>query len=179
MISLFNIALFTLYKQQEGILDSLIYILRTFFLSYAEKFSKSGQKALQIENFMADPNYFHSKLAANCCVALAKAYSAGAIGNSTDTTISTGGGDLSSHAGLSHPVQNQVAQLLYEIPHHMTVKVSDSSSGADHHGKNKESFKLSTDMTKKNAEDLAASITVLTAGKIEIDSYLNYLNMTQ
>ncbi len=126
---------------------------------------------------MADPNYFHSKLAANCCVALAKAYSAGAIGNSAETTISTGGGDLSSNIGLSHPVQNQVAQLLYEIPHHMAV--SDSSSGADQHGENKETFKLSTDMTKKNAEDLAASITVLTSGKIEIDSYLNYLNMTQ
>jgi hypothetical protein len=127
---------------------------------------------------MADPNYFHSKLAANCCVALAKAYSAGAIGNSTDTTISGGGGDLSSNTGLSYPVQNQVAQLLYEIPHHMAVKVSDSSSGADHNGEKKETFKLSTDMTKKNAEDLAASVTALTVGKIEIDTYLNYLNMT-
>ena len=97
-----------------------MYILRAFFQSFVEKLRQSGQKALKLENYMADPNFFHSKLAANCCVALAKAHCAGA--NSED-------GDVSYNGGLSLPVQRQVAQLLYEIPHHMAVTLPNTAEG--------------------------------------------------
>ncbi len=146
---------------QEGILDSLMYILRAFFESYAEKMNKSGLTELPLETYMGDPNYFHSKLAANCCVALAKAYSAGSAPSHDSSEPST---SLGSSNGLSLPVSSQVAKLLFEVPHHMSIKVSDAAEG-----EKKETFKLTTEMTYKIAEDLASSITALTMGKIEIN----------
>ena len=132
-----------------------MHIVRAFFQSYVEKLNESGQKALQIENYMADPNDFQSKLAANCSVALAKAYCAGA-------SIEAAGDDM-YNGGLSLPVKRQVAQLLYGIPHYHRA-IQDSAEG-----EKKEVFKLTTDMTMEKAEDLASSITSLTEGKIEIN----------
>lgn len=109
---------------------------------------------------MADPNYFHSKLAANCCVALAKAH---CVGTGNNEVIRD---DLAQIGGLSLPVQRQVAQLIYEVPHHVAIKVLDTSTdGAE----KRESFKLTTDLTMEKAEALASSITAVTAGKIDIN----------
>jgi hypothetical protein len=139
---------------QEGILDSLMYILRAFFQSYTEKLSQSGKHIIPLEKYMGDPNFFHSKLAANCCVALAKAHHAG-------TTEFV---DSPYNGGLTLPLSRQVAQLLCDMPHHMAVKVPGAAEG-----EKKEVFKLTTEMTIQIAEDLAASITALTAGKIEVN----------
>ena len=136
-----------------------MYILRAFFQSYAEKLSENGQHSLLFETYMGDPNFFHSKLAANCCIALAKAHSAGA--NAED-------GDFSHNGGLSLPLSRQVAQLLYEIPHHMALKVPDAVEG-----EKKEIFKLTTEMSLQVADDLASSVTALTDGKIEINMTVN------
>lgn len=137
-----------------------MYILRAFFLSYAEKLNQSGLTELPLETYMGDPNYFHSKLAANCCVALAKAYTADSSPSNDSNEYPSNGGQ---RGGLSLPLSRQVAQLLHEVPHHMAVKIPDAAEG-----EKKEIFKLTTEMTFKIAEDLAISITALTLGKIEI-----------
>ncbi len=147
------------FNIQEGILDSLMYILRAFFESYAEKLSHSGLTELPLEMYMGDPNYFHSKLAANCCVALAKAYTVGSLPSQDSNEYPTS----STTTGASFPISKQVAQMLHEVPHHMAVKNPDAAEG-----EKKEMFKLTTEMTFQIAEDLASSITALTMGKIDI-----------
>lgn len=137
----------------EGILDSLMYILRAFFLNYADVQHEAGGKPIPVETYMADPNYFHSKLASNCCVALGKAHCAMVHANGEEM-ISTG-------VHVTVPLPKQIAQLLYEVPHHMALKT-------DLDGENKEIFKLTTEMSPQQAEDLASSIVSLSMGKIEI-----------
>lgn len=144
-----------------------------------------GHKALQVEHYMADPNFFHSKLAANCCVALAKAHSVVATNisdsQSMDTPNVTNGSNETPHnVDLSLPATQLLAQLLIEIPHHMAIEVQDVSTSATPSNNNtladenkKEMFKLSTDMSLKNAEDMSLSISSLTEGKIDIDHYMN------
>ena len=62
----------------------------------------------------------------------------------------------------------------------MAIEVQDVSTSATPSNNNtladenkKEMFKLSTDMSLKNAEDMSLSISSLTEGKIDIDHYMN------
>ena len=142
----------------EGILDSMMYILRAFFLSYADVQRESGSKSIPVETYMADPNYFHSKLASNCCVALAKAHCA--------MVHSSGEEMIAASVHVTVPMTKQIAQMLYEVPHHMALQ---TDFDGDRSGEKKEIFKLTTEMSPQQAEDLASSIFSLSMGKIEIN----------
>ena len=68
---------------QEGILDSLMFILSRYFRSYSSYLrnetpaTDSGEKEEPFSSFKQGGNaFFHAKLAANCCVALGKAHCA-------------------------------------------------------------------------------------------------------
>jgi len=149
---------------EEGILDSLMHILRGFFHSYDDIKRQLGKETIPFENYMGDPNFFHSKLAANCCVALAKAHCLGVTNDMGDLTQK--GLSVEQNVGISIPVSRQVALLLYEVPHHMSINMPDV-----HRGETKEiNFKLSTNMTLQEAEDFAGSIVALSSGKIEINA---------
>lgn len=137
----------------EGILDSIMYILRAFFLNYADIQRKTGEKSIPVETYMADPNYYHAKLASNCCVALAKAHCAMAH--------TTGEDAIATNAHITVPLTKQVAQMLYDVPHHMVLKTEKD-------GETQEIFKLTTEMSIEQAENLASSIVSLSMGKIEI-----------
>jgi len=137
----------------EGILDSLMFILRAFFLSYADIQRKSGEKSIPVETYMADPNFYHAKLASNCCVALAKAHCAMAHTNREDM--------IASSAHMTIPLTKQVAQTLYDVPHHMVLNTEKD-------GESQEIFKLTTEMSIEQAEDLASSIVNLSMGKIDV-----------
>ena len=103
---------------------------------------------------LTDPNFQHAKLAACCSVALGKAHCA---------TVHTPEGDdplPSSYAFGSVPVTRQVAQMLFEVPHHMAPRIEE--------GETNERFKLSTDMTLIQAENYAASISDLAEGKVAL-----------
>jgi len=102
---------------------------------------------------MGDPNFFHSKLASNCCVALGKAHCA---------MVHTNGEEMiAASVHVTVPITKQVAQMLFEVPHFMALKI-------DSEGEIKEVFKLTTEMSVQQAEHLAASIVSLSMGKIEI-----------
>jgi len=137
----------------EGILDSLMFILRAFFLNYAEIKRKSGEKTIPVETYMADPNFYHAKLASNCCVALAKAHCAMAHTNGEDIIV--------TFAHITVPLTKQVAQMLYDVPHHMVLNTEKD-------GETQEVFKLTTEMSIEQAENLASSIVSLSMGKIEV-----------
>ena len=135
----------------EGILDSLMYILRAFFFNYADLQRENGDQPIPVETYIADPNFFHSKLASNCCVAFGKAHCAMAHTNGEEM--------IATSVHVTVPIAKQVAQMLYEVPHHMAIKAD---------GENKEMFKLTTEMSHQQAEDLASSIVSLSMGKIDI-----------
>jgi hypothetical protein len=137
----------------EGILDSLMFILRAFFLNYADIQRKNGEKTIPVETYMADPNFYHAKLASNCCVALAKAHCAMAH--------TTGEEMIASNAHMTVPLTKQVAQMLYDVPHHMVLNTEKD-------GEREEVFKLTTEMSVEQAENLASSILSLSMGKIDI-----------
>ena len=101
---------------------------------------------------LMDPNFHHSKLAACCCVALGKAHSVHTLEG--DDSLP------SSYAFGSIPVTNQVAQLLFDVPHHMSSRMEE--------GETNERFKLSVDLTLAQAENYAASISDLAEGKIPL-----------
>ena len=137
----------------EGILDSLMYILRAFFFNYADVQRENGENSIPVETYMSDPNFFHSKLAANCCVAFGKAHCA---------MVRTSGEEIVAFkADGPVPITEQVAKMLYEVPHHMAMKTESE-------GEIKEIFKITTEMSEEQAEDLASSIVSLSMGKIEI-----------
>ena len=121
-----------------------MYIILSFFKSYCP-----GR--IPVETFMADPFYFHSKLAASCCVALGKAHWA----------IAYAEVDKSYNHGCTHvPIERQVAQMLLEIPHHV-ISWSESDD-------REEIFKLTTDMENDTAQQLATSVGALADGRVEI-----------
>lgn len=102
---------------------------------------------------MTDPHFYHAKLAANCCVSLGKAHCA----------VLNIDGEERIAAHVSIPVNRQVAQMLYEIPHHKVMVDNDSDN---------ERFVLSTDMTMEQAIELAGSIEALSMGKIEMSDLM-------
>ena len=103
---------------------------------------------------LTDPNFHHAKLAACCCVALGKAHCA------TIHTLEGHDPLPSSYAFGSIPVTRQVAQMLFDVPHHMAASIQE--------GENTEKFRLSADLTLIQAENYAASISDLAEGKVAL-----------
>jgi len=113
-----------------GILDALMDILRLFYQKHADKFV--ANQNISTEMFQDNVDFFHSRLASYCCVALGKAHCA------------------SSYDHGTVPVSRQLAQMFYEVPHHVPIPLN----------KNGMSFQL-TEMSIQEAEDIANSIAAL------------------
>lgn len=127
----------------EGILDSLMWILNRYF----EKLHGKGK-----ENNWAHPevtpNERHAaKLAAACCLTLGKAHCA---------AFHTGGDLLlmSMYERGTVPEERQVAQMLHEVPHHVRVTKTSDPTIVD---PSQEVFALKQ-MTLPQAEELARAI---------------------
>jgi hypothetical protein len=105
--------------------------------------------------------FYHAKLAANCCVALGKAHCA-AVHTEGDLLL------MSAYSRGSVPVERQLAQMLFEVPHHMIVM--NPSAGSDT-GESQQKFDAEftlTELSMQQAEDLASSIKALDDGKIDV-----------
>ena len=126
-------------------------ILSTYFRNYSSFF----------RNMQPDTNepfksykhggqaFVHARLASNCCVALGKAHCA-AVHTEGDMLL------MSAYSRGSVPVQRQLAQMLFEVPHHMKVDQQHDE------------FTL-TELSMQQAEDLASSIKALDDGKIDFE----------
>ena len=107
--------------------------------------------------------FYHAKLAANCCVALGKAHCA-AVHTEGDLLL------MSAYSRGSVPIERQLAQLLFEVPHHMKV-MSNPAPGAGGGGEGQQQFDAEftlTELSMQQAEDLARSIKALDDGKIDV-----------
>eukprot|EP00985_Skeletonema_marinoi_P006738 scaffold2933_cov176-Skeletonema_marinoi.AAC.3 len=144
---------------EEGILDSLMLILSTYFRNYSS-FFRNIQPQDTKEQFKSYKQggqaFIHARLASNCCVALGKAHCA-AVHTEGDMLL------MSAYSRGSVPVQRQLAQMLFEVPHHMKVVNSPVDGTAEQHDAE---FTL-TELSMQQAEDLASSIKALDDGKID------------
>jgi len=122
---------------EEGILDSMMYIIRDFFQAH-------------VSTNLSDTSLHHAKLAANCCIAFGKAHCAGfhVEGEWTFGSVS---------------ISMQVAQMLFQVPHHEVMKTKLDANETS------EIFKLTSDMTMEQAENLSKVITSLAEGNIVND----------
>jgi len=134
---------------EEGIIDSLLYIIRMFFKSYVTKEINmtNGIKTLISSN--VNPRLFHAKLASNCCIALGKAHCA-LVHTEGDLLL------MSSYYHGTVPVSRQLAQMLHEVPYNVPTFSDNGRS---------ESFKLA-EISLQGAEDLAKCIFELAEGRI-------------
>jgi len=74
---------------------------------------------------------------------------------------------MSAYSRGSVPVQRQLAQMLFEVPHHMKVinTVSDDGTGDLQY----DAELTLTELSMQQAEDLASSIKALDDGKIDFE----------
>jgi hypothetical protein len=106
-------------------------------------------------NVQCSEAFFHAKLAATCCITLGKAYCA-VVHTNGDLLL------MSSYDRGNVPEERQLAQMLYEVPHHMTVTKSSIPDG-------KEVLSI-TEISMLQAEALAKAIKALTEGKQYVTS---------
>ncbi len=134
---------------EEGILDSLIWTLDRYFEKQQARekdstdiiFSRNERRAV--------------KLAATCCLTLGKSHCA-AIHTEGDLQL------MSLYERGTVPEERQVAQMLYEIPHHVRItKVIDPTIIDP----SKEVFAL-RQLSLQQAEDLARSIQSVMDGQL-------------
>ena len=142
------------YSFPEGILDSLMFILSTYFRQYASSLrDQRPSKELRI----GSDAYDHAKLAAHCCVALGKAHCA-SVHTEGDLLL------MSAYSRGSVPVERQLAQMLFEIPHHINRNNQDGNASQQI----PEAEFILTELSMQQSEDLASSIYALDNGKIDI-----------
>lgn len=162
---------------EEGILDSLMFILSNYFRNYSS-FVRNEKSALlseveKEEHFQSFKQggaaFHHAKLAANCCVALGKAHCA-AVHTEGDLLL------MSAYSRGSVPIERQLAQMLFEVPHHMKVMNTatnnscangDATQAQQQQHFDSAEFTL-TELSMQQAEDLASSITALDDGRIDV-----------
>merc|ERR1739845_67255 len=99
---------------EEGILDSLMFILSNYSCSLSGE-TPISETHESFSSFKQGGGAFsHAKLAAHCCVALGKAHCA-AVHTEGDLLL------MSAYSRGSVPVERQLAQMLFEVPHHMNA----------------------------------------------------------
>lgn len=157
-----------------------MFILSSYFRNYSSHIRSNGNR-LYDNNSTPEENsepfssfkpggnaFYHAKLAANCCVALGKAHCA-AVHTEGDLLL------MSAYSRGSVPVERQLAQMLFEVPHHMKVMnsaLSPTAVGGDESNQHQQQqfdgeFVL-TELSMQQAEDLASSIKALDDGKIDV-----------
>eukprot|EP00978_Attheya_sp_CCMP212_P012029 scaffold29814_cov48-Attheya_sp.AAC.6 len=160
---------------EEGILDSLVWILNTFLESMRsarekeisetpELLCKDGTIEDLAVSVQRSCEFNHAKLAALCCLALGKAHCA-VVHTEGDLLL------MSSYNRGTVPEERQLAQMLYEVPHHVSVIDTGNKGGGSAPGK--ELFTI-TEISMFEAEELAKSIKALTEGKQYIQSSPGY-----
>lgn len=146
-----------------------MYILSSYFRNYAAFIRHEPPVHETEEPFQSfkqgGKSFFHARLAANCCVALGKAHCA-AVHTEGDLLL------MSAYSRGSVPVERQLAQMLFEVPHHMKV-TNPSTQNSSTGGPTKDAmhdhaeFAL-TELSMQQAEDLARSIKSLDDGNIDV-----------
>ena len=134
---------------EEGILDSLVWTLDRYFEKQQARERGMMNIVISREDIRA------VKLAATCCVTLGKTHCA-AIHTEGDLQL------MSLYERGSVPEERQVAQMLYETPHHVRItKVTDPTIIDP----GKEVFAL-RQLSLQQAEDLARSIKAVVDGQL-------------
>ena len=140
-----------------------MFILSNYFRNYSSFLRKETPafaegEAEPFSSFKPGGSAFnHARLAANCCVALGKAHCA-AVHTEGDLLL------MSAYSRGSVPVERQLAQMLFEVPHHMKVGGPGGEAGQGE-GPFEAEFAL-TELSMQQAEDLASSIKALDDGRI-------------
>lgn len=133
---------------EEGILDSMMWILGRYF----EKTNRKPTDVWSKPDISAQESN-SAKLAASCCVTLGKAHCA-SMHTDGDLLL------MSLYERGTVPEERQLAQMLFEIPHHARVtKTSDPTVVEP----TKEVFALKQ-LTLPQAEELARNIKALADG---------------
>ena len=130
---------------QEGILDSVMWILNRYF----EKVHRKPTEQWSNPEISPDERTA-AKLAATCCVTLGKAHCA-AIHTEGDLLL------MSMYERGTVPEERQLAQMLHEVPHHARVTKTNDPTIVD---PSMEVFALKQ-LTLPQAEDLAKSVKAL------------------
>lgn len=99
---------------EEGILDSLLFILNRYFDKKQRNENNNIATATKIEI----REVTRAKLAANCCLTLGKAHCA-AVHTEGDLLL------MSMYERGTVPEERQLAQMLYEVPHHVLSQEPD------------------------------------------------------
>lgn len=132
---------------EEGILDSLVWTLDRYFEKQQAR--EKGMAKISREEVRA------VKLAATCCVTLGKTHCA-AIHTEGDLQL------MSLYERGSVPEERQVAQMLYETPHHVRITKVNDPTIID---PGKEVFAL-RQLSLQQAEELARSIKAVVDGQL-------------
>lgn len=148
-----------------------MFILSNYFRNYSS-FLRNEQPAVTndaekepFSSFKQGGNaFYHAKLAANCCVALGKAHCA-AVHTEGDLLL------MSAYSRGSVPIERQLAQMLFEVPHHMKVMPPAAAGAGNGPGEGQQQYDAEftlTELSMQQAEDLASSIKALDDGKIDV-----------
>ena len=146
----------------EGILDSLLYIIACFFRNQGGAILRDSPDGIMPMSIRSDPEFMHAKKAANCCVNLGKAHCA-IVHTEVDDLL------MSAYSNGAVPIERQLAQMLHEVPHHTSLPTTpankQSSEGGDITSSNDVVFTL-TELSLQHAERLSMSILALSRGRI-------------
>jgi hypothetical protein len=146
----------------EGILDSLLYMIACFFRSQGGAILKDAPDGIIPMSVRSDPDFVHAKKAANCCVNLGKAHCAIAHTEADDLL-------MSAYSNGAVPVERQLAQMLHEVPHHTSLPTTptdrQTADGGDVASSSEVVFTL-TELSLQHAERLAMSIIALSQGRV-------------
>jgi hypothetical protein len=128
---------------KEGILDSLLFIIRTFSETYASSSADASFNSRQ------NPYFYQALLASNCCIALAKAHAAAILAN------------VELYSG-NVPIARQCAVMLMETPHFIAVETDDGTEPGY-------MFKVSN-IALIEAEDFGRMIVSLSQGEMGVST---------
>ena len=146
----------------EGILDSLLYIVACFFRNQGGDIAKNSPDGILPMSIRSDPEFLHAKKAANCCVNLGKAHCA-IVHTEADDLL------MSAYSNGAVPMERQLAQMLHEIPHHTSLPTTPANNqmaeGGDVASSSEFVFTL-TELSLQHAERLATSILALSQGRV-------------
>ncbi|GAX27813.1 hypothetical protein FisN_13Hh080 [Fistulifera solaris] len=134
----------------EGILDSLMWSIGRY--TEKVKYDPASHELPWAHPEISLQEKSFARLAATCCINLGKSYCA-AMHTEGDLLL------MSQYERGTVPEERQLAQLLYEVPHHVRITRTDDPTIVD---PSKEVFAL-RQMTLPQAEELAASIKALMA----------------
>mmetsp|Transcript_15790 Transcript_15790/g.34181 ORF Transcript_15790/g.34181 Transcript_15790/m.34181 type:complete len:1143 (-) Transcript_15790:99-3527(-) len=146
---------------EDGVLDSLIFIADAFFRAHRVNMARDSPDGTVPSHIQSSPEFTHAKKAANCCVNLGKAHCA-IVHTEGDLLL------MSAYSNGAVPIERQLAQMLYEIPHYTSVPATldnDVTPEGDIIGNYV--FTL-TEISLHHAELQAKSILALSQGRIII-----------